>query len=158
MSVKPIPDGYPTASSCIIVKGAAAAIAFYKKILGATEKMVMTIPGGGPVVHAELNIGDSLIMLADEMPQMGVVAPAPSPTYSASICVYVKDVDATFAAALAAGGKSLRPLQTHFYGDRSGTFIDPFGHVWTLATHVEDVTPEEMDKRFHAEMKKHAAG
>ena len=159
MSVKPIPDGYPTASSCIIVKGAAAAIAFYKKILGATEKMVMAIPGGGPIVHAELKIGDSLIMMADEMPQMGAVAPTNTDgRTSYSICVYVTDVDARFAAALAAGGKVVRPLQTQFYGDRSGTFIDPFGHVWTLATHVEDVSPEEMDRRFHAEMKKHAPG
>jgi PhnB protein len=152
MAVKPIPDGYHTATPYLIVKGAARAIEFYQKAFGAIEVMRMADPGGR-VGHAEVKIGDSPIMLADEIPEMGYRGPQSLGGTAVSICLYVEDVDARFNRAVAAGAQVLRPVKDQFYGDRSGTLADPFGHVWTIATHKEDVAPEEMRRRAEAYMK-----
>jgi PhnB protein len=149
MAVKPIPDGYRTVTPYLIVKGAAKALEFYKKALGAEERVRMPGPEG-KIMHAEMQIGDSMIMLADEFPQMGAVSPQSLGGTPVGICLYVQDVDTLFKRAIAAGGKEERPLQNQFYGDRSGTMVDPFGHKWTIATHIEDVTPEEMQRRMAA--------
>ena len=149
MAVKPIPDGYHTVTPYLIVKGAAKALEFYKKALGAEERVRMRGPEG-KIMHAEIQIGDSTIMLADEFPQMGAVSPQSLGGTPVGICLYVQDVDTLFKRAIAAGGKEERPLQNQFYGDRSGTMVDPFGHKWTIATHIEDVTPEEMQRRMAA--------
>jgi len=146
MAVKPIPEGYHTLTPYLIVKGAAKALDFYAKALGATELYRMADPSG-KVGHAEMRIGDSHLMLADEFPEMGALGPQVNGGHSVSFLVYVPDVDAAFARAVAAGGKAVRPVEDQFYGDRSGTLVDPFGHQWTLATHVEDVSPEEMERR-----------
>jgi PhnB protein len=145
-SVNPIPDGYPRVSPYLSVDGAARAIEFYTKVLGATERMRMDAPGG-KIGHAELQIGDSVVMLADEYPEMDIVGPKKVGGTPVTISVYVEDVDSTFKAALDAGAKELRPLTDEFYGDRIGQFEDPFGHRWSVATHIEDVSPEEMSKR-----------
>ena len=146
MAAKPIPEGYHTLTPYLIVKGAARALDFYAKALGAKELFRMAEPSGR-VGHAEMSIGDSRFMLADEFPERGAVAPpAPGGRY-VTFLVYVPDVDAAFARAIAAGAKAVRPVQDQFYGDRSGMLEDPFGHQWTLATHVEDVSPEEVERR-----------
>ena len=147
--VKPIPDGYHAMTPYLIVDGAANAIDFYTKIFGATEKMRMPSPGG-KVGHAELNLGDTMIMLADEHPEMDARAPRAFGGSPVSLMVYVPDVDATVAKATAAGAKVVRKIENQFYGDRMGTIEDPFGHRWHVATHVEDVSPEEMAKRAAA--------
>ncbi len=144
--VKPIPDGYPQVTPYLIVDGGEAAIRFYTKALGATERMRMPWTGGR-IGHAELELGDSLIMLADENPEMGILGPKAVGGTPVTISVYVEDVDSVVERALAEGAKSLRPVENQFYGDRSGQFEDPFGHRWSVATHVEDVPPEEMTKR-----------
>ena len=144
--VQPIPDGYPRVTPYLIIDGAAAAIEFYEKVLGAKERFRMDAPGGR-LGHAELELGESLIMLADEFPDMDIRGPKTFGGSPVMISVYVEDVDAVFDAALAAGGTSVRPVEDQFYGDRSGQFEDPFGHHWSVATHVEDVPPEEMEKR-----------
>jgi len=151
--VKPIPDGYHNMTPYLIVNGAAKAIEFYTKVFGATEKMRMPSPGG-KIGHAELTLGDSMIMLADEHPEMGARAPSAYGGSAVSLMVYVPDVDATVATATAAGAKILRPVENQFYGDRMGTIADPFGHRWHVATHVEDVPPDEMAKRAAAAMSK----
>jgi PhnB protein len=156
MSVSFQPAGYHTATPYIIVKGAADAIEFYKKAFGATEIMRMAGPNGA-IMHAEIKIGDSIIMLGEENPQWGALSPQSLGGSPVGLCIYYPDVDARFATALAAGAKVERPLVDQFYGDRSGTVVDPYGHKWTLATHIEDVAPDEMDRRFQAEMKKFAA-
>jgi PhnB protein len=143
---KPIPDDYPRVTPYLIVDGAAAAIDFYKSVLGATEKMRMDGPEG-KVGHAELELGDSVIMLADEHPEMDARGPRTVGGTPVSVHVYVEDADGVFERAVDAGAKELRPVEDKFYGDRSGTFEDPFGHHWHVATHVEDVPPEEMSKR-----------
>jgi len=130
MAVKPIPDGYHTVTPYLVVKGAASAIDFYKKAFGATELMRMAGPDGR-VGHAEIRIGDSPIMLADEFPEMGFKGPQSLGGSAVGILLYVKDVDTLFNQAVAAGGKVSRPVKDQFYGDRSGTLTDPFGHVWT---------------------------
>ena len=144
--VKPIPDGYPQVTPYLIVDGGAAAIDFYTKVLGATEKMRMPSPGDR-IGHAELELGDSLIMLADEHPERNIVGPRTVGGTPVMISVYVEDVDAVFERALAHGAKSTRPVENQFYGDRTGQFEDPFGHHWSVATHVEDVPPDEMEQR-----------
>jgi len=149
MAVKPIPDGYKVVTPYLIVKGAAQALDFYKRALGAEERMRLPMPDGR-ICHAEMQLGDCVVMLADEFPEMGAKSPQTLGGTPVGICVYVKDVDAQFNQAIAVGGKVERPMQNQFYGDRSGTFIDPFGHKWTLATHIEDVTPEEIAKRMSA--------
>jgi PhnB protein len=153
MAVKPIPEGYHTVTPYLIVKDAAGAIDFYKKALGATEIMRFAGPNG-KVGHAEVKIGDSRVMLADEFPEMGAVSPQSIGGTPVGLCLYVKDVDALSKQAIAAGAKVVRPVQDQFYGDRSGTFEDPYGHKWTIATHKEDVSPEEMKKRMEAAMQK----
>ena len=152
MATKPIPDGYRTATPYLIIKGAADAIEFYKKAFGATELLRMADPQGR-VGHAEIKIGDSVIMLADEHPSMGYRGPRSLGGSSVSILLYLPDVDEVFARAVKAGAKAQRAVANQFYGDRSGTLEDPFGHVWTVATHVEDVAPEEMQRRAEAAMK-----
>ena len=142
----PIPDGYPRVMPYLIVDGAAAAIDFYSSVLGATERMRMPAPDG-KVGHAELQLGDSLIMLADEFPDMDARGPKAMGGTPVSLMVYVEDSDAVFDRAIEAGAKSLQPVEDKFYGDRSGRFEDPFGHRWDVATHVEDVPPDEMAKR-----------
>lgn len=155
MAVKPIPDGYSTATPYLIIKGAAQAIDFYQRAFGATEMMRLADPSG-KVGHAEIRIGNSMIMLADEFPQMGFRGPESLGGSPVCLLLYVEDVDDRFRQAIAAGGRELRPVQDHFYGDRGGTLVDPFGHVWTIATHREDVSPEEIQRRFEASMKEHA--
>jgi PhnB protein len=152
MAVKPIPDGYHTVTPYLIVNDGAAAIEFYKQAFGATELLRLPDPGG-KLMHAEVRIGDSPIMLADEFPEMGILSPSSLGGSATSILLYVEDVDTRFAQAIAAGGKQKKPLQDQFYGDRSGTLEDPFGHSWTIATHIEDVSHEEMDRRFEEMMK-----
>ncbi|OWJ68772.1 VOC family protein [Inquilinus limosus] len=147
--VKPIPDGYPTITPYLIVRGAAAAIDFYRTAFGAVERLRMDAPGGA-VGHAELLIGDGLVMLADEMPEMGWSSPAAMGGTPVSLHLYVEDVDAVVERALAAGATLSRPVADQFYGDRLGTVVDPFGHVWSVSTHIEDVTPEEMRRRAEA--------
>ena len=144
--VKPIPDGYHSITPYLIIKGAAEAIDFYKKAFGATE--LFRMEHNGQIGHAELKIGDSPIMLADEQPAMGYLSPKSLGGTPVSIMIYLEDVDTVYGQAIQAGGEELKALQDQFYGDRSGTLKDPFGHVWTVATHKEDVTPEEMDKRI----------
>ena len=148
--VKPIPDGYHTATPYLIINGAAEALDFYKKAFSASEIMRMADPKTNRVAHAEIKIGDSPIMLADEVPEMGFRGPKSIGGTPVSIMLYVEDVDALAKQAVAAGAKEVRPVQDQFYGDRSGTFEDPFGHVWTIATHKEDLAPEEIDKRAAA--------
>ncbi len=146
MAVKPVPDGYPRVTPYLVIDGASDAIEFYKSVLGATERMRMPGPGG-KVGHAELEFGDSVVMLADEYPDMGFKGPKSLGGTPVTIGVYVEAVDDVFARALQAGAKELRPVENQFYGDRSGQFEDPFGHRWTVSTHVEDVPPDEMAKR-----------
>jgi PhnB protein len=146
-TVKPIPEGYPQVTPYLAVDGADAAIKFYSDVFGATERVRMPAPGG-KVGHAELRLGDSLIMLADEFPDMGSRSPKAVGGTPVTISVYVEDVDSVFDRAVRAGAKALRPVENQFYGDRTGTFEDPFGHHWSVATHVEDVPPDEMAKRM----------
>jgi PhnB protein len=149
MAIKAIPDGYHSATPYLIVKGAAEAIAFYKLAFGATELFRMANPDG-KVGHAEIRIGDSVIMLADEHPDMGYRSPRSLGGSAVSIMLYMEDVDGVFARALKAGARAQREVANQFYGDRNGTLEDPFGHVWTIATHVEDVPAEEIERRVAA--------
>jgi len=147
--VKAIPDGYHSITPYLVVNDAAKAIEFYTKAFGATELMRMDAPGG-KIGHAEIRIGDSAIMLADEHPEFGARAPQHYGGTPVSLLLYVEDVDSVVKGAVDLGSKLQRPVQDQFYGDRSGTLFDPFGHQWTIATHKEDVTPEEMEKRMAA--------
>ena len=149
--VNPIPEGYPRVTPYLIIDGASAAIDFYRDVLGATERMRMPGPND-KVGHAELQLGDSLIMLADEAPDMDARGPKSVGGTAVMLHVYVEDADAAFDRAVQAGAKALRQVEDRFYGDRSGEFEDPFGHRWSVATHVEDVPPEEMEKRMAAAM------
>jgi PhnB protein len=149
VAVKAVPEGYHTVTPYLIVNGAARALDFYRKAFGAKEQVRMPGPDG-KVMHAEIQIGDSKVMLADEFPQMGAKSPQSIGGTPVGICLYVAKVDAVYEQAVAAGAKVERPLQDQFYGDRSGTVIDPFGHKWTIASHIEDVSPEEMQKRMAA--------
>lgn len=147
MSVNAVPDGYHTVTPHLVVADASAALDYYARAFGAVE--LMRMDGlDGKVMHAEIQIGDSRVMLADEFPDMGAVAPPADGSGSAfSLMVYVDDVDQLFAQALAAGGEALRKVEDQFYGDRTGTLRDPFGHTWMVATHVEDVSDEELRRR-----------
>ncbi|MGW4689141.1 VOC family protein [Streptomyces sp. NPDC004244] len=151
MAVKPVPEGSPRVTPYLCCDGAAAAIDFYVSVLGASERMRMPAPDGR-IAHAELDLGDSLLMVADEYPEMGFRSPQAIGGTPVTFHVYVEDVDAVFTKALAQGAKELRPVRNEFYGDRTGQMEDPFGHRWSIATHVEDVPPEEMEKRAKAAM------
>ena len=153
-SVKPIPDGYHSVTPYLVIRDAARALDFYKQAFGAAEVMRLADPTG-KVGHAEIRIGDSVIMMADEFPDRGVRGVESYGGSPISIMLYVADVDAVFARAIAAGAKVKEPIDNKFYGDRSGTLVDPFGHTWTIATHIEDVAPEEITKRI-AGMANHA--
>lgn len=155
MGVKAIPDGYHSVTPYLIMKEAGRAIDFYKKVFGASERMRMDGPNG-TIGHAEIEIDGSVIMLADEFPDMGYRGPQSLGGTAVSLMIYVQDVDSCFERAVTAGAKALRPVQDQFYGDRSGTVEDPFGHVWTISTHKEDLSPEELRKRAEAFMKQQA--
>lgn len=147
--VKPVPEGYHTVTPYLIIRDAARAIEFYKKAFDAKEMVRMPAPGG-KIGHAEIKIGDSYIMLADESPEMGHNGPQSIGGSPVSIVLYLEDVDAVVGRAVAAGAKLVRPVEDQFYGDRSGGVEDPFGHSWHISTHIEDVSPEEMKKRMDA--------
>lgn len=144
--VKPIPEGYHSITPYLSIDGAAAAIDLYKKAFGAKELFRMPAPDGR-IGHAELQIGDSRFMLADEYPEMNFRGPKFLGGTPVMLHMYVEDVDAMFARAVAAGMEVTRPLRNEFYGDRTATLKDPFGHSWSIGTHIEDVPPEEMEKR-----------
>jgi PhnB protein len=144
--VDPIPSEYPRVTPYLSVDGAADAIDFYRDVLGATERGRMAGPDG-KIGHAELTIGDSVIMLSDAFPEMGAPTPQALGGSAVTVMVYVEDVDDVFGRAIQRGAKQISPVQDQFYGDRSGQFEDPFGHRWNVATHVEDVPPDEMEKR-----------
>lgn len=148
-NVKPIPDGYHTITPYICVGDAASAIEFYKKAFGATELMRLDHPSG-KIGHAEIKIGDSHLMLADEFPEMNFRSPQSLTGSPVSMYLYVEDVDAVANQAVAAGAKVVREVKDQFYGDRSGTLEDPYGHVWNIATHKEDVSQEEINKHLAA--------
>jgi PhnB protein len=147
--VKPIPEGYHTATPYLVVNDGAAALEFYKKAFGAKELFRMAQPDG-KVGHAEIKIGNSPIMLGDECPHSGSKSPRSIGGTPVGIMLYVEDVDAVFAQALAAGGVEKRPVADQFYGDRCGTLEDPFGHLWSVATHKEDVPMDELQRRAAA--------
>ncbi|MBF2083788.1 VOC family protein [Thermoleptolyngbya sp. C42_A2020_037] len=149
MAVKPIPDGYSAVTPYLIVHDAAGAIAFYEQAFGATELMRLADPSG-KLAHAEIKIGNSPIMLSDEFPEMNHLSAQAIGGTPVNLMVYVEDVDSLFDQAIAAGATEIRPVADQFYGDRAGTLADPFGHVWTLATHVEDLSMEEVNARFSA--------
>jgi PhnB protein len=146
---KPIPDAYRRVTPCLIVRGAVKALEFYAEVFQATERMRFSGPGG-TVSHAEIEIGDSVVMVEDESPERGTTAPLPGgvPGSTSFLFLYVEDVDAVVARAVELGATLQRPLQDQFYGDRDGYIVDPFGHGWVIATHVEDVEPEEMTRRL----------
>ena len=146
--VKPIPDGYHSVTPYIIVDDAKAAIDFYKRAFGATE--LFRMPMGDRIGHAELKIGDSFVMLADEFPSMDHLGPKSRGGTTVSLLLYVNDVDSSYKTAIDAGAKQLRPIENQFWGDRMGSLTDPFGHQWSLATHVEDVSEDEMERRMQA--------
>ena len=148
-AVKPIPDNYPRVTAYLAIDGAGDAIDFYKKIFGAQERFRMPGPDGR-IGHAEIQIGDSVIMMADAAPEMGVVDPKKLGGSPVTLTIYVEDVDKTFKDATKAGAKETQPVEDKFYGDRAGQFDDPWGHRWNVMSHVEDVSPEEMEKRAAA--------
>jgi PhnB protein len=146
MSVKPIPEGFHSMTPYLGIQGATEAIEFYKRAFGAVETFRLEGPGG-TIGHAELRIGDSPVMLADACPEAQIRSPAAIDGSSVGLHLYVDDVDTVFARAVAAGGQVLRPVQDQFYGDRTGAIQDPFGHVWFIATHREDLTHDEIRQR-----------
>jgi PhnB protein len=148
-STKHIPEGYHSVTPYLYLGDAARAIEFYKEVFGATEIMRMDAPGG-KIGHAEIKIGDSFIMLSDECPEMDARSPQSVGGTPVGLLLYVEDVDAVVERAVATGAKLLEPLEDKFYGDRMGKVVDPFGHIWAIATHKEDVSPEEMEKRVAA--------
>ncbi len=153
MTVKAIPEGYHSVTPYLMVDGAADAIAFYKDTFGATELLRMP-DAKRRIMHAEIRIGDSVVMLADTQPGTTCSSPRSLGGSSVGLMIYLENVDTVVARAIKAGSRSLRPVVNQFYGDRSGTIEDPFGHVWTIATHVEDVAPDELERRAQAAMKK----
>lgn len=146
-NVSPVPSGYHSVTPYLLIGGASAAIDFYIKAFGAAEILRLTAPDGR-IGHAEIRIGDSRVMLADEHPEMDFLGPLSRGGTTVSMLIYVDDVDAVFARAIAAGATELRPLCDQFYGDRSGAVTDPWGHVWSLASRIEEITPEEIQNRF----------
>jgi len=157
-AVKAIPEGYHSITPSLVCKGAARAIEFYKQAFGALEKGVMTGPDG-KVMHAELRIGDSLFMLADEFPEFGSMSPQSTGGSGAGLHIYTDDVDSAFDRAIKAGGVVEMPVSDMFWGDRYGKLVDPFGHKWSIATHKRDMSMEEMEaaqKEFMSQMPKSA--
>ncbi len=152
-NVKPVPEGYRTITPYLYVRGAAKALDFYKRAFGAVEKVRMPGPGGS-IMHAEIRIGDSMLMLGDENPERGVKSPQAYGGPTGAIFLYVDDVDAWFKRAVGAGATAKVPPTDMFWGDRYGTLVDPFGHEWGLATHKEDLTPQQMEERRKAAMSK----
>ncbi len=146
--VNPIPDGFHTVTPYLCVKDAARAIEFYKKAFGATEVMRLVDPTNGKIGHAQIQIGASMVMLADEFPEMGILSPQSLGGSPVSISLFVEDVDARASQAIAAGAKVLGPVADQFWGERSGKFEDPFGHIWLIQTRTEEVSPEEMQRRY----------
>ena len=149
MATKAVPDGYHSVTPYLMMDGASDAITFYREAFGATELLRMS-DAKGRISHAEIRVGDSVVMLADAQPGTTCSGPRSLGGSTVGLMIYLENVDTVFARALKAGAKSLRPLVNQFYGDRSGTLEDPFGHVWTVATHVEDVPPEEIERRVAA--------
>jgi PhnB protein len=152
-----IPTGYHSVTPYLVVAGAARAIAFYQQAFGATEVLRIPAPDGR-IGHAEITIGDSHVMLSDEYPEMGARAPGTLGGSPVSLLLYVADVDKTVAQAVAAGASLQRPIEDKFYGDRSGSIVDPFGHIWHVSTHVEDLSPDELKQRAAAVMAQHKPG
>jgi PhnB protein len=150
-TVRPIPEGYHTVTPYLYVRGATAAIDFYRNVFGAAEIVRMAGPDGR-IMHAELKIGDSVVMLGDENLQVGMLSPQTVGGFSTGLHVYVENSDAVVKKMVDSGAKVLRPIKNQFYGDRSASVLDPFGHMWSVATHIEDVSPEEMKKRMTAAM------
>lgn len=148
-TIQPIPAGYHTVTPYLVIKNAGKALEFYKEAFGATEIMRLDTPDGN-VMHAELKIGDSPIMLCDECPDWNALSPQTIGGTSVSLMLYVEDVDGVVKRAVAAGAQVLMPVADQFWGDRMGTVADPFGHKWSIATHTEDVAPEEINKRANA--------
>jgi PhnB protein len=146
MEAKAIPEGYQNITPVLVVKDGLKAIEYYKKVFGAIDKGTMMMPDGKSVAHAELMIGNSKIMLSDEFPEMKCLSPTSIGGSPVSLYLYVEDVDKTFNLAISEGGKSLSPVQDMFYGDRHGSIQDPFGHIWSIATHIKDLTKEELKK------------
>ena len=153
MAVNPIPSGYAGVTPYLIVRDAVRAIEFYKEVFGAKQTLRLDYPDG-KVAHAELAIGEGHVMISEEMSEMGFRGPLSFGGTPVSLLVYVRDVDAVYAKAIAAGAENRHPIQDQFYGDRSGTIVDPFGHVWSIATHQQDMTAAEMQKAMEAEMQK----
>ncbi len=145
--VSPIPAGYHSVTPYLLIRGASEAISFYQKAFGAVEVMRLQGPDGR-IGHAEIQIGDSRVMIADEHPEMDFLGPQSREGTTVTMLLYVADADAVFNSALEAGATELRPLCDQFYGDRSGTVVDPWGHIWSIATHIEDVSPDEIQRRF----------
>jgi len=149
MNIKPIPDGYHTLSPYLIVRGASEALEFYKKAFGATELMRLNMPDG-KIAHGEFKIGDSIFMISDESPECHSTSPEALGGSPVTLHLYVTDADATFADAIKAGAKETMPIGNQFWGDRMGGVVDPFGHRWLLATHIEEVDPSELESRMEA--------
>jgi len=147
--IKPIPEGYHTLSAYLTVRGASDALEFYKKAFGAVELMRLNMPDG-KIAHAEFKIGDSILMISDENPECGSTSPEALGGSPVTLHLYVADADATFSDAIQAGAKEKMPLENQFWGDRMGGVVDPFGHHWLVATHVEDVDPGEFQSRMQA--------
>ncbi len=156
MPVKPVPEGYHSVTPYLYCRNAAKAIDFYKQAFGAQE-VLRWGPPGGPIYHAEIRIGDSHVMLADEFPERGVVGPQTTGNTSVGLLIYCRDVDKMATQATTAGAKFERPVEDQFYGDRMGVVVDPFGHRWMIATHVEDVSEDEMKRRAAAQAGKQSA-
>jgi PhnB protein len=148
MAVNPIPEGYHSVTPYLIVDGAAAAIRFYERAFGAVEVLTMPMGDGDRLAHAEIRIGDSHVMLSDEWPDMGTLGPKSRGGATSSLMIYLDDVDGAFDRAVEAGCTAERRPEDQFWGDRMGTLVDPFGHRWSLATHIEDVGGEEMERRM----------
>jgi len=148
-AVKPIPEGYRTLTPYLTIRNAAAALDFYKQAFDAEERFRMA-DGAGRISHAEIRIGDSLLMLSDEYPEMGARSPESLGGSPVMLHIYVEDVDTVVARALQAGATLARPVENQFYGDRGGMLVDPFGHKWWVSTHVEDVAPDELERRAKA--------
>ncbi|MET9886687.1 VOC family protein [Streptomyces sp. NPDC006430] len=150
--VNAIPDGYAELTAYLSVDGASEAIAFYAEAFGAEELARSTAPNG-KIMHAQIKIGSTIVMLSDELREAGLLGPHAIGGTPVTLYLFVEDVDATFARALRAGAKQQREVQDHFFGDRAGQVLDPFGHRWTIATHIEDVSPEEFERRADAHMR-----